>query len=317
MDSQYVNKFFGELIYCSDWVPEWELAERLGVGREEVKSIAQRLLDGGFPLEVESGSFYRLSLGDDLSKASSYSSVLDSHIPFRVLYFEECSSTQDVAAKLAGEGVGEGLVVVAEEQRVGRGRLGRSWVSFRGGLWLTIVLEPPSSRVVQVLSLGLGVAVAKTLRLLYSLDAKVKWPNDVQVEGRKVSGILVEASAGERFYVLAGIGVNANNDLPDDLKESADSLKRLLGRRVSRVQLLLALLKEVDKVYSTLKRESSLRVVEEWKKFSSTIGERVRVIGFDGEYTGLAVDVDEQGGLVVETGGVRRVFYSGDVLHLR
>jgi BirA family biotin operon repressor/biotin-[acetyl-CoA-carboxylase] ligase len=147
-----------------------------------------------------------------------------------VVYLERCGSTQDAARELAERGVAEGAVVVAEVQEAGRGRLGRSWHSAAGGIYATVVLRPPP-RALRVLSLAASVAVTRVLELL-GLDAKVKWPNDVQVSGRKVSGVLVEAAAepGGVAYALVGIGLNVNNELPPELVGAATTLREAAGQ---------------------------------------------------------------------------------------
>lgn len=260
-----------------------------------------------------------LAASDDLAEAERYAGALGTELTFAFHYLASCSSTQEVAASLAEAGAQEGTVVLAEEQVAGRGRLGRSWVSPRGGLWFTVVLRPERLKVVQLLSLAAGVAVARAVRDFCGVDARLKWPNDVQVEGRKLAGILVEgaAEAGAPRYALLGVGLNVNNDLPPELREAATSLKEIVGRAVPRVPLLLSMLEQLDEAYSSLRRGEGGRIVEEWKALSSTLGARVRAITRGEVIEGVAVDVDSDGGLVVETGSVRRVCYSGEVIHLR
>jgi len=185
-------------------------------------------------------------------------------------------------------------------------------------LYATLVLRPPPW-VLRALSLAASVAVARILELL-GLDARVKWPNDVQVAGRKVCGILVEAAAepGEAACALVGIGLNVNNELPRELAGTAATLRELLGRPVPRLPLFLKLLEELDDVYARVREGRWGEVLSEWKSRSSTLGRFVRVETPEGAFTGLAVNVSEDGALLVrlEDGKIRE-FYSGDVIHLR
>ncbi len=180
---------------------------------------------------------------------------------------------------------------------------------------MTVVLRPRAAW--GPLSLAAGVAVARALRGLYGLPAELKWPNDVLVGGLKVSGVLVEAraEAGGLSYALLGVGVNVNNELPPEV-EGAASVRGLLGRAVPRGPLLLRLLAELDRVYSGLEREPR-GVLGEWRALSATLGRRVLVATEDGLVEGLAVDVTDDGALVVESGGARTVIYSGEVVRAR
>jgi BirA family biotin operon repressor/biotin-[acetyl-CoA-carboxylase] ligase len=173
-----------------------------------------------------------------LAEAGEHASRLNTRLRYRVYYVEKCSSTQDLARELAEGGAAEGTVVVAEEQERGRGRLGRSWFSGKGGLWFTVILRP-GQRLVNLLSLAVGVSVARVLRGI-GLPARLKWPNDVVIEGKKVGGILVEAfsGSGEEITALVGIGLNVNNDLPEELAETSASLKGILGRKLPKATSL-------------------------------------------------------------------------------
>lgn len=255
---------------------------------------------------------------DGLADAGEHASRLNTRLRYRVYYVEKCSSTQDLARELAEGGAAEGTVVVAEEQERGRGRLGRSWFSGKGGLWFTVILRP-GQRLVNLLSLAVGVSVARALRSI-GLPARLKWPNDVVIEGKKVGGILVEAfsGSGEEITALVGIGLNVNNDLPEELAETSASLKGILGRKLPRLPLLMHLLEEVDGVYTLLVEGRGKQVIDEWKSFSDTLGKAVKVVTQEGVFTGVAVDVGPLGELYLKTGsGEVKAFYSGDVIHLR
>ncbi|MCX8175777.1 MAG: biotin--[acetyl-CoA-carboxylase] ligase [Candidatus Bathyarchaeota archaeon] len=240
----------------------------------------------------------------------------------KVFYFEEVESTQDVAKNLVNAGLEEGTVVIAERQTRGRGRIGREWFSPKGGLWLSIILKPniPTSKV-QRLSLLAGVAVAKTLRKLYKLDARLKWPNDVLVEGKKICGILVEASGDvdKVSYVIIGIGVNVNVRFTGrrEIANIATSILELLGKEVSIVKLTVKLLEEFEKLYLKFKQEEFSKIIDEWKNLSQTLGRKVKVESYKESFTGEALDVDDDGFLLVKAddGSIIRVV-AGDI-HLR
>jgi BirA family biotin operon repressor/biotin-[acetyl-CoA-carboxylase] ligase len=311
------DRLLAALLLGGGRAPLKRLSEELGVPESDLLGAAMSLAARGYPLRVER-ELLELRPADDLSVAGACAARLGTSLRFSVVYLERCGSTQDAARELAERGVAEGAVVVAEVQEAGRGRLGRSWHSAAGGIYATVVLRPPP-RALRALSLAASVAVARVLGLL-GLDAKVKWPNDVQVSGRKVCGVLVEAAAepGGAAYALVGIGLNVNNELPPELAGAAATLRGLLGRPVPRLPLLLKLLEELDDVYARVREGRWSEVLREWRGRSSTLGRIVRVETPEGAFTGLAVDVSEDGALLVRLeSGELREFHAGDIVHLR
>jgi BirA family biotin operon repressor/biotin-[acetyl-CoA-carboxylase] ligase len=243
----------------------------------------------------------------------------------KIFFSREVGSTNDWAKELALIGADDGSVVVAETQTAGRGRLDRGWVSPRGGLWLSVIFRP---KVKPAEAVGLvfvaGLAVAEVLRELYGLEVETKWPNDVLVDGRKVCGILSEMSTiGEKVnYAIIGVGVNANFDvkkaLPRELWENATSLESVLGRRISLEDLFRASLEKLDSVYAEFLKEGFTFILEKWKRYAGFLGRQVEVISETEKLSGLALDVDSEGALVLRQGNgtMKRVFV-GDVSLLR
>jgi len=232
----------------------------------------------------------------------------------KIRYFKELGSTNDKAKELALRGAEEGTVVVAEMQKSGRGRLGRTWISPKGGVYLSIILRPAGSGM-QKLTLMTAVAVARAIKKLYGIDARIKWPNDVLLEGKKVCGILTETSAdsGRIDFVIIGIGINADVEpaaFPEEFRSTATSLCCYV--KVSRKELVRALLEEFDSLYS---EGFDLRL---WRELSDTIGKNVRVETTQEVFSGRALDVDEEGALLVEKeDGTLQKVVAGDVVHLR
>jgi BirA family biotin operon repressor/biotin-[acetyl-CoA-carboxylase] ligase len=216
------------------------------------------------------------------------------------------TSTNDEAKKLASEGAGEGTTVVAAEQTKGRGTRGRVWLSGGENLYLSVILRPQiGPERFGELAFVAAVALARTLRRAYDLDAAIKWPNDVHVGGRKVAGILVEVARGA---AVVGIGVNVNwDELPEEIATSATSLGIELGRAVDVDGLLGNLLTEIECVYREYASRGFPAVLDEWRELADTIGTDVAVRWSGGIAAGRAVDVDETGALVIETADGQRV----------
>jgi len=242
---------------------------------------------------------------------------------FKIEHFYEVDSTNDVAKQLAANGAPEGTVVISEIQRKGRGRKEREWFSPKGGVWMSIILRPKVSPPrASSLTLIAGLAVAKTLSELYNLECKLKWPNDVLINGKKVCGVLTEISAeiDKINYVVVGIGINANIDIasfPGEFRDVATTLKNELNKDILRDELTEQLLEELEKLYKIFQKQGFSKLKEEWKKSASTIGRKVRVVTDRRTIEGIARDVGENGELFVETQeGIEKII-SGDCIHLR
>ncbi len=244
----------------------------------------------------------------------------------KIVFLREITSTNDFAKKLANYGADEGTVVLAEKQSAGKGRLGRTWISPHGGLYFSIILKP-EIRVSDAVKLVFvaSLAVAETLRDLYGLKVETKWPNDVMVDNKKVCGILAEMSSmGEHLkFVVLGIGVNANFNVretfPEELQKSVISLHDVLGKKVKREQIFKKLLEKLENLYTCFLQGGFVQILEEWKKLASFLGRQVEVLSDSQKWTGTALNVEEDGSLILklDDGTVKR-FLSGDItLRLR
>jgi BirA family biotin operon repressor/biotin-[acetyl-CoA-carboxylase] ligase len=232
----------------------------------------------------------------------------------RVIYLTSTASTQDIARVEAEGGARAGTLVIAEEQTKGRGRFGRSWVSPSGAnLYFTLIMRPEARRA-RSLGMVAPLAVAEAVEQVTGLSPRIKWPNDVIVEGRKLAGVLIETEVqGQSLkYALVGPGVNVNFDIEDtsEIADIATSLKRELGRDTSREELLAMLLNRFEKLY-----ESDITdVVQRWRSRLDTLGRQVRVTFRDQVQEGLAEDVDADGNLVlVQADGSRVLIEAGEV----
>ena len=222
-----------------------------------------------------------------------------------VLYFRILTSSNEIAKELALRGVNEGTVVVAETQTTGKGRFKREWTSPEDGLWFSIILKPNVSlRQAPKLTLLASVAVAKTINHLYRLKTEIKWPNDVLINQKKVCGILTEGQImGETLgFAILGIGINANFNIaafPTHLKEAATTLREELGRKIERETLLCEVLAEIESYYELLGRGKFEAILDDWRRLAGLLGSYVE-IGSDGRrIQGWAVDVDDDGALIV------------------
>lgn len=307
-----------------DWLSGEEISRRLGVSRAAVWKHMEALRAAGYTLEAQTRLGYRLVGRPDAVTPQEVwhgltTRAFGRHIEFR----ESTGSTNELAKQLARAGAPEGLLVIAEEQTAGKGRLGRSWTTPRGAaLAMTLVLRPelPPFRAPRV-TLVAAVAVAEGVRQVTGLDVGIKWPNDLQLDGRKFCGILteMEAELDRVSFVVCGMGVNVNlrrEDLPPDVQATATTLRSELGAPIGRAALVQAILARFEDAYDDLIHDRFPLVLDRWRRLSVTLGRAVRVISATGEPTreGIAEDVDEDGALLVRLpdGELQRVL-AGEV----
>jgi BirA family biotin operon repressor/biotin-[acetyl-CoA-carboxylase] ligase len=287
------------------------LSAALKISRVSIWKHIQKLQQAGYQIDATAKG-YRLLNSPDVLYPWEFPGR-DS----RLFYFPEVTSTMDVAKDMARKGCPDFTVVVAGRQENGRGRLNRVWRSADGGLYFTMVLRP---RLPLVLSSRVGfcasMTLARLLRKAYDIEAVVKWPNDILVHERKLAGMLIEmeAEADRVYFVNVGLGINVNNDL-STFEPQAVSLKKILGKEISRKELLSGFLAEFE---DEVKQSDFENTVSDWKRFTTTLNRHVRVVTSRDVIEGLAVDVEENGALILKTadGSLKKILY-GDCFHRR
>ena len=306
-----------------DGVSGAQLAEQLAISRAAVWARIEELRRVGFTIEAGPHFGYRLVAEPDALLADDLLSRLGSTqiVGCDIQVFERTTSTNDVAEKLARDGVREGVVVFAEAQTKGRGRLGRAWMSpTRKGLWFSVLLRPDlRPQEATQLTVISATALRRAIRTVTGLAAEIKWPNDLLLGGRKTAGILTELSAEvDRVrHVIIGIGVNVNQDaaeFPPELGKLATSLKLAGGAEVSRAELAVEILRELDGDYARMCAGHFSQIADEWEAACVTIGRNVKVHVGDRQFRGRAESLDEDGALLIRTehGHLERVI-GGDV----
>jgi len=238
--------------------------------------------------------------------------------PARLEWHDRLVSTNDRVKELARQGASHGAIVLADEQTGGRGREGRSWSSPPGGLYLSVLLRPVQVAA-GLLPLAAGLAVAEAVAAEAGVTAELKWPNDVVASGRKLAGVLSEASTGGSGleWVVVGIGVNVASVLPEDLRATATSLAELApSGPPAAAALAAAVIARLGVWYDALATPAA--VVQSWRRHAVPWwGEAVEVRTGAGALRGRLLEVDDEGALVLSSAlGTRRVL-SGEVVRLR
>jgi BirA family biotin operon repressor/biotin-[acetyl-CoA-carboxylase] ligase len=310
------------------WVSGAWLSTKLSVSRSAINKHVRNLRQMGYHIEASVKKGYLLGAIPDLVLPDEIRDGLNTRIfgTRDIVFFAETDSTNLQARSLAAAGAEEGTIVVAEKQSRGRGRKGRSWFSPEGGgIYLSLILRPnmtPSEA--PVITLMTGVAAAETLlSLTPELDIKIKWPNDILANGKKIAGILTEISTDmDRIdYVVVGFGMNVNlpfRHLEEEIKETATSILIETGSLRPRAEFIRAFLQYFESYYEIIRTEGFESIRERWKELANILGRRVMVEMVGKTVVGEVVDVDADGVLILrdERGELKRVV-SGDVKLLK
>jgi BirA family biotin operon repressor/biotin-[acetyl-CoA-carboxylase] ligase len=299
-----------------------DLARAAGISMAQLSSHVVQLRALGYDIASTPHQGYRLVSSPDVLHADDLTARLGTTevVGRDIRVFEETTSTNDVIDKLARDGVREGVVVLAETQTKGRGRMGRTWISPRGqGLWFSILLRPrlTPQAATQLTIIG-ATAIARAIRRHTPLIPQIKWPNDILIDGKKVVGILTELSAelDQVKHVTLGIGVDVNvTRFPPDLQPIATSLAIAAGHRIDRPELAATILRELDADYIRICAGEFAAVAEEWESQCITVGRRVRIDAGDHTLRGRAESLDKTGALLLRTDhGHLEQIIGGDVV---
>jgi BirA family biotin operon repressor/biotin-[acetyl-CoA-carboxylase] ligase len=321
------GQIIGLLRNKNDFMSGEEISRALGITRAGVWKKMKNLRQTGYSIEAVPSKGYKLLSGPDIPTKEEISAVFKGDIIGReIIFFKVTSSTNDRAMEIGQQGKGaDGTVVIADAQERGRGRLGREWKSPPGvNLYFTVLLKPPLyPKEASVFTLMAAVAVVSAVREYLGLNAVIKWPNDILINSKKVSGILTEMKSDmDRInFVAVGIGVNVNmslSSLPGDIRHIATSLKKEKGVSVNRVELLGKILSGFEYWYKAVLAGKKKALLKEWLRFDSTVGSKISVKIQDRVISGVAEAINDRGELVVRlSSGEIETVSAGEVTILK
>jgi BirA family biotin operon repressor/biotin-[acetyl-CoA-carboxylase] ligase len=303
-----------------DFVSGEDISVKLGITRSGVWKHINNLRELGYDIKSSTRLGYRIDKSPDmLIPEEIWSTTHLSFIGGTTYYFTTLDSTNEQAKRLAGRGSPHGTIVLAEEQQKGRGRMGRSWISPKwGGIFLSIILRPDMAPYeAPKLTIMTAVAVAEAIRNRTGLAALIKWPNDILIDEKKVCGILTEMNTEIDVinHVVIGVGINVNNlAFPKDLKQKAASLKQMKNEHINRIDILAGFLESFETLYQTAMNDGFEGIFQKWRSLCCNLGKHVNIIGRAESFSGIALDINNDGALLVRTedGKVVKVL-SGDV----
>jgi BirA family transcriptional regulator, biotin operon repressor / biotin---[acetyl-CoA-carboxylase] ligase len=298
------------------------LADTIGCSRTAIWKHIEELRKDGFELEAIRNKGYRIVKTPDRVSADEIRLGLKTKYLGQSIHYEDTvDSTQRVAHRLAYDQSMEGSVVVAEEQTLGRGRMERKWYSPKyTGIWMSIILRPkiPLPKAPQ-LTLIAAVAVVQAIEELTELTPQIKWPNDILINGKKMTGILTElqAEADQINSVIIGMGINVNQkleDFPIELREIATSLAIEQGVYFSRSAIIRSVLTHLEKLYFIYIEKGFFPIKVLWESYAISIGKTIKARTLSNVIEGKALGITDDGVLRIEDhSGEIHYIYSADI----
>lgn len=304
-----------------DYVSGQELCQRFGVSRTAVWKAIGQLKKEGYAIDAVQNRGYRLAGMESIYGQNELSSRIKSQWAGRRLHYFDSLGSTNAQAKLEAEaGAAHGTLVVTDMQTAGRGRRGRDWSSPAGtNVYFTLILRPDCEPdQASMLTLVMALAVAKGIAQVTGLQADIKWPNDIVVNGKKVCGILTEMSLEQDYiqYLVTGVGINVRRqDFAPDIVNKATALEMEGAGSVNRAELIAAIMKAYEESYQVFQATGSLaKLRDSYDSMLVNRGRQVVILDPKGDYEGIARGIDDAGQLLVElpSGEVVEV-YAGEV----
>lgn len=314
------TKILTMLKNAEGYVSGQEICDRLGVSRTAVWKVMNQLREEGYEMEsVPKKGYKLLNQPDVLSKNELESRITTRWAGQKIYYFEETDSTNNDARRLVSKEGGHGVLVVADRQTAGKGRRGRTWLSPSGtNIFMSIGLKPElSPDKASMLTLVMALAVCDAIHGVSGLDSRIKWPNDIVVNGKKICGMLTEMEAELDCIhsVVIGVGINVNQkEFAEEIRETATSLYLESGNSMIRAELIERTMHYFEAYYEKFMEAGNLAPLQ--KAYNDRLvncDTKVRVLDPRGEYEGIARGVDESGELLVERDGSITKVYAGEV----
>ena len=310
----------------TEYLSGQDLSDVLKISRVAVWKHIKKIKELGYNIESKQKLGYKLVSNTDLLLPWEVTRGLKTkRIGKDAYYFDSINSTQEEAMKMAFDSKNNDALVIARVQTRGKGRAGRSWVSPKGGIWISIILHPEFDiSVVTLFPIASALALSNAIEKCCKFKPELKWPNDITIKGKKVAGILVDASleSNKIENVVLGVGINFDvntKEIQKDLKNTPNyygvASLRKFNKDATQISLIQTFLVELEKVFDLLEKGQIKKIIKEWTKKSSTIGKNVEITTKEGKISGKATKIDDDGALVISGKKTTRIL-AGDIIHL-
>ncbi len=299
-----------------------KISTQLGISRVSVHKIVHNLISEGYKIFCSKTRGYKFISSSLISPEELLNTKIS--VIKKIYYYRKVSSTMDIAKEIVIKNPNEDkILILAEQQTHGRGRIQRKWFSPKGGLYFSLILKPQvSPQEIFFINYIFSSCVTETIRKDFSIQVTTKWPNDVVFKDKKICGILVETDTeiDKVNWVIVGVGVNLN--IPQKFftqhKLNATSVLSITKQKVDITKFLISLFQTVEKYYELFEQKKFDMIIQKWYSFSSTIGQKVKILTQNNIIKGKAINVSPQtGALIVETPSGTKEVLCGDCIHLR
>ena len=311
----------------TEYLSGQDLSDVLRISRVAVWKHIKKIRELGYKIESKQKLGYRLESNTNRLLPWEITSGLKTKtLGKHTYYFDSVDSTQSQAMKMAAEEANDGTLIIAERQTSGKGRLGRKWISPKGGIWLSIILHPKFDiSVITLFPIASALALSNAIEKTLNIKSELKWPNDITINGKKVAGMLVDASleSNKIENMILGVGINYNVDVKQIEKLLKDtpnfygvaSLSER-SKTIKSVLLVQSFLMELEEMYNLLNNGNTKKIIRDWMKKSSTIGQNIEANTENGKIKGKAIRIDDDGALVISVNKKNKRITSGDITHV-
>lgn len=311
----------------TEYLSGQDLSDVLRISRVAIWKHIKKIQELGYTVESKQKLGYKLTSNSDVLLPWEITSGLKTKkIGKKAYYFDSIDSTQNQALKMSEDSSNDGTIIIAAKQTGGKGRLGRKWLSPKGGIWFSIILQPKFDISITTLfpiasSLALSYAIEKT----FKIKPELKWPNDLTIKGKKVAGMLVDVSleSNKIENLVLGVGINFDVDVRQIEKTLKDTpnfygVSSLSEQKIKIKPKILVqtFLLELEKIYELLNKKQTKNIISDWTKRSSTIGKKVELSTVNGKIKGDAIKIDSDGALIVSEKNKTNKIIAGDIIHL-
>jgi len=308
----------------TEYLSGQDLSDVLRISRVAVWKHIKKIQLLGYTVESKQKEGYKLTANSGLLLPWEIVSGIKTEVlGQQAYYFDSIDSTQNQAMKMANDLKNNGAIIIAEKQTGGKGRSGRKWISPKGGIWLSVILHPKFDiSITTLFPIASSLALSYAIEKICKINPELKWPNDLTIKGKKVAGMLVDASfeSNRIENLVLGVGIN----FKIDVKKIEKMLKKTpnyygvasLNKDGDAIALVQCFLLELEKMYELLNTKQTTKIIAEWTKRSSTIGKEVEIDTVNGKIKGKASKIDDDGGLLVKDKGKITKIIAGDIVHL-
>lgn len=310
----------------TEYLSGQDLSDVLKISRVAIWKHIKKIQELGYIIESKQKLGYKLIANSEEPLPWEITKGLKTKlIGQRAYYYDSLDSTQNQALKITNNIKNDGALVIAAKQTMGKGRLGRQWISPKGGIWISIILFPKFDiSITTLFPIASSLALSYAIEKIFKISPELKWPNDVTIKGKKIAGMLVDVSleSNKIESLVLGVGINFNintKEVEKILKNTPNfygiTTLKDKGKDQKAIKLIQSFLTELEKIYNSLNKKKTEQIISEWTRRSSTIGKKIELVTINGKINGKAIKIDHDGALIISNKDKIERIIAGDIKH--